>query len=522
MILPNELLDGYRTLRLIGAGGFGAVWLCRSEVVGDLRALKFIPMLDRDRHDREFEALVRYRQFAMQLRSPAIMPIEHVNRNERGLFYIMPLCDGYGAVDPASPDWRPTTLSAVLEGQRASGGWLSMEHVRTYMRPILEALQRLSDVGLVHRDVKPDNILFLNGVPCLADISLLGEDSYAITRRGTPGYSAPSWYMESGGHPDMYGAATTLYSLLTGNFPDKMGRARFKWPPQGEESLSKAERAAFLEMHGAIRRAIDERPAERFPDFRSFERALSGTQTLQRNPRAVVQDAWRGLFGAEQESGAPGPIGLARRAMVLLGLVALGVLGGKLAFPPRGGPVEKPPIPLEETPRPGPAQPLPGQTAPEEIQAFRRELAEYWKTLTFPRDAFAAEMDEIAADLAVYDPDAKVDKGRAKVPVLEIEERFKKALRALPPKPDVATRERVLKSLRLQSKHIGTLYGREARDKLDEDILQLESQLNTDLEFKKEQGAKVLGHTIHLINTRQQGYGILRFAQNFSFDGSVK
>ncbi|MEI6036162.1 MAG: serine/threonine protein kinase, partial [Verrucomicrobiae bacterium] len=227
---PGESLDGYRVIRLIGAGGFGEVWLCQSEALGDLRALKFIPATSGGQIEKEFDALCRYRTAAGQLRSPSIMPIEHVNRTSAGLFYIMPLADGQGSSDPLEASWRPLTLAAMIEGRRKELAWFTSGEIKGWLTPILQALQLLSDAGLVHRDVKPDNILFLNGTPCLGDISLLGEDSHNITRRGTPGYSAPSWFLESGGHPDMFGAATTLYTLLTGNPPDKMGRVAFRWP----------------------------------------------------------------------------------------------------------------------------------------------------------------------------------------------------------------------------------------------------------------------------------------------------
>lgn len=517
MIQPGELLDGYRTIRLIGSGGFGAVWLCRSEAVGDLRALKFIPILDEERHDREFEALTRYRQSANQLRSPAILLIEHVNRREDGLFYIMPLCDGYGAADPVNPDWRPTTLTAVLEGCRSSEAWLSIEQVRGYMNPVLEALQLLSDAGLVHRDVKPDNILFVNNVPCLADISLLGEDSFSITRRGTPGYSAPSWYVESGGHPDMYGAATTLYSVLTGNPPDKMGRANFRWPPQGEHSLSPEARAAWLSMHAAIRRAIDDRPAERFADFHGFAKALiqpgadpSGETDSADQPVGGQRARFR-----KKQKGTP-------RGRILASAVALVCLVIGLSLKNWGtgdGTSTKADTGTDALP----PQNEGGKTAARvEIQEFETALGNAIKTMTFSREQFTAEMDAIAADLYVYDTDNAVAQDVPRKPLSEIQTRFIDALKALPPKSDTATRGKVLAELRAKTNQIGDKYGGKEREKLEAKILKFESELNTDADFRKEQGMKVLKRATKLVNSHPESHDIMRAAQNFSFAGMLE
>ena len=350
MLQPGESLDGYRVIRLIGSGGFGAVWLCQSEALGDYRALKFIPAIDPGRIEKEFDALCRYRTAAGQLRSPSIMPIEHVNRRSDGLFYIMPLADGYGATDPTDPAWRPLTMAATIESRREEPTWFKSEEIKGYITPILHALQLLSDAGLVHRDVKPDNILFLNGSPCLGDISLLGEDSHNITRRGTPGYSAPSWFVESGGHPDMFGAATTLYSLLTGNPPDKMGRAAFRWPPQGESSLSAPEKQEWQRLHRIIRRAVDERPAERFGTFGAVAKALDGNA----------------------DPGSPrGPTGSRRRLLLagLAGLVLLGVVVAVLRY-------------LPDTPKPPVAPPTAAQKSDPSNPAglTDKELADYKAT----------------------------------------------------------------------------------------------------------------------------------------------
>lgn len=272
MLHPGDAFDGYRLIRRIGSGGFGEVWLCRSDTIGDLKALKFVTADRPEMLEKELGSLIRYRQAANDLRSPHLMPIEHINRSADGLFYIMPLADGHGAANPEDPEWVPWTFERMVIERE--GAWFSTKEIAELMAPVLDGLQAISDAGLVHRDVKPTNILSLGGRPCLADISLLGEDSTSITRRGTPGYAAPSWYVESGGNPDMFGAATTLYTLLTGNAPDKLGRSRFWWPPQGEDSLPPEEHLEWKRLHAVVRRAVEEKPGERFVDFRAFGEAL--------------------------------------------------------------------------------------------------------------------------------------------------------------------------------------------------------------------------------------------------------
>jgi serine/threonine protein kinase len=269
-----ETLDGYRLIRLIGRGGFGEVWLCRSEAMGDYRALKWISATSTGRLEKEYESLLHYRKAAAALRSPALLAIEHVGRTDDGLYYVMPLADGVTDTDPADPGWIPLSLAEKLRVRAEAPGWFSSAEVIELIIPVLEGLQILTEAGLVHRDVKPDNILFFDGTPCLGDISLLGVDAPVVTRRGTPGYATPSWYL--GGHPDMYGVAATLYSLLTGNEPDKMGRSAFLWPPQGEASLSPEERDEWKRLHGVIRRAAEEEVSERFVDFAAMAAAVVG------------------------------------------------------------------------------------------------------------------------------------------------------------------------------------------------------------------------------------------------------
>ena len=67
-LASGQVLDGYHLVRFIGRGGFGEVWLCRSEAMGDYRALKFIPTTHADRFDKEYAALLHYRKAASRLR----------------------------------------------------------------------------------------------------------------------------------------------------------------------------------------------------------------------------------------------------------------------------------------------------------------------------------------------------------------------------------------------------------------------------------------------------------------------
>jgi TPR repeat protein len=271
----GQIIDGYLLRRRIGSGGFGEVWLCEPVLTPGLwKAFKWVPSSHQDKLGRELEALFRYQRAMLKHASLRLVRIEHANRNEYGLFYIMPLADGTENVLPDTDGWKPASLWHLMEQHKTKGTWFTAEEIVTVINYVLEGLQELSDLGLIHRDLKPENILFIQNIPVITDLSLLGEDLPNLTRRGTPGFAAPSWYLESGGHPDQFGAGATLFSLMTGNAPDKMGRSAYRWPPRGEKSLSKTERKQWLAMQQVVYRATHENPSERFRDFLAMRYAL--------------------------------------------------------------------------------------------------------------------------------------------------------------------------------------------------------------------------------------------------------
>ena len=100
----------------------------------------------------------------------------------------MPLADGLTDAAPVDLDWKAKTLAAVIEERRSASSWFNAGNILEFTHPLLDAVQKLSDAGVIHRDIKPENILFVNGRASLGDISLLADDAATITRRGTPGY----------------------------------------------------------------------------------------------------------------------------------------------------------------------------------------------------------------------------------------------------------------------------------------------------------------------------------------------
>lgn len=272
-------LDGYRLLRPIGSGGFGTVWLAESEATKDFHAVKIVN--SSQALEREMTAVRRFREFSRTVRSPHLIPIEHVNTLADALFYVLPLADGGPSSMPTDPEWIPDTLASRIEARLSAPAWFSSKEILDTFLPVARVVAAMNSSGLVHRDIKPANILFFGGRPCLADIGLLGEDTKSLSALGTPGHLPPSWYLESSGQPDMWGLATTLYLLLTGNHPDKIGRYNFRWPPQGEGSLSPDEHSQWERLHAAILRATEEKPHERFLTIQSFADACQSNSGME-------------------------------------------------------------------------------------------------------------------------------------------------------------------------------------------------------------------------------------------------
>ena len=174
-------------MRPIGEGGFGQVWLAKSQTTARLRAVKVIPLrgggpagcAGSDPAGREICSITRL-EANLGSRHPNLLNIHHVGKTPEHLFYVMDLADdARGGPGSDDADYRPSSLQTRLESGR-----LSADECLLYAKQLLAGLAFLHRSGMVHRDVKPANCLFLGDELKLADFGLLTEAGPQVSRRG--------------------------------------------------------------------------------------------------------------------------------------------------------------------------------------------------------------------------------------------------------------------------------------------------------------------------------------------------
>mgnify|MGYP000978875891 CR=1 FL=1 len=190
-IRPNPSIPDHEVLRKIGGGAYGEVWLARG-VTGAMRAVKVVwreDFEDERGFEREFEGILKFEPISRD--HPALVNILHVGRSPDGLFYyyVMQLGDDLRTGREINPiEYEPRTLRADHH-QGPGERWATDECIDVGLR-LAEALHHLHESGLAHRDVKPSNVIFVNGRAKLADIGLVAARGQR-TFVGTEGFVPP-------------------------------------------------------------------------------------------------------------------------------------------------------------------------------------------------------------------------------------------------------------------------------------------------------------------------------------------
>jgi serine/threonine protein kinase/WD40 repeat protein len=231
---PIDIPD-HELLRLIGRGAYGEVWLARN-VMGVMRSVKVVRRASFESlrpFEREFSAVRRYEPVSRK--TSGLVNVLHAGRAADGshFHYVMELADcATPGVDAASePDaYVPCTLRLVIGrmGRMPVGDCLEIAV------SLANGMADLHRVGLVHRDVKPSNIIFVDGRAKLADIGLVGDSSESRSYVGTEGYVPP----EGPGQPgaDLYALGRVLYEMATGYEASRFPALPPEWAAQQDHS----------------------------------------------------------------------------------------------------------------------------------------------------------------------------------------------------------------------------------------------------------------------------------------------
>lgn len=265
---PVPTVPDFTLLRRIGGGSYGDVWLGRS-VTGVLRAIKIVSrarFADERPYFRELEGITRFQQAVGD--EPRQLALLHVGRDDRAgvFYYVMELADDAVSgreIDPAT--YVPLTLKELHTRRRQ----LPAADCVRIGTELATALGGLHEAGLLHRDVKPSNVIFVDGRAKLADVGLIASSEATATSVGTPDYAPP----EGTGsvRADLYSLGRVLYELATDLRPHEFPRLPADLP-------ARPDAGALVELNEIVLRACDSVPAH---GYRSAEEMLADLRLIQ-------------------------------------------------------------------------------------------------------------------------------------------------------------------------------------------------------------------------------------------------
>ena len=289
--IRTALADRYRVEGEIGQGGMATVYLAqdlkhdrrvalkvlRSELTAGLGTERFVQEIG----------------IAAKLSHPHILPLFDSGEADGLLYYVMPYVEGESLGDRLAREGRLSGDEAVrLTDQIASA--LSYAHER----------------GVVHRDIKPGNILLAGDQAVVADFGIARAVAEATTDRrtgsgtvvGTPAYMAPEQALGDGsvdGRTDVYGLGCVVFEMLTGELPfkgkDPAALLAMRLS-DGSVNLRDSDPAIPLFLDRAVSRALAADPDQRFPTATEFAEALTTGRVVQQVRRRTRRTglAWVG------------------------------------------------------------------------------------------------------------------------------------------------------------------------------------------------------------------------------------
>lgn len=274
-LTPGDVLDRYRVERVLASGGFGTVVRARHVHLGSGHALKLLHVYG----GAERERLLREGRIQASLRHPGIVGVTDVVPLDVGVAVVMELVDG-----PDLFTWcaryRPTP-----------------EEIDTIAEQLFAAIAYAHGENVVHRDLKPDNVLVERRGDELTfrvtDFGLAVRDTEAKGRftrtgqaMGTPGYMAPEQFVDArsvDARADIYALGAIFYELLAGR------------PAYTAASLVEAYAAAQAGEHPPLATVAPDAPGRM---CEAIEAALRPDPAQRPESVAAMREIWRGVVPA--------------------------------------------------------------------------------------------------------------------------------------------------------------------------------------------------------------------------------
>jgi serine/threonine protein kinase len=294
----------YKLMELIGAGGMGAVYLCEHVHMQRLVALKVLPT-DKLSDESSLERFYREARAAGKLDHPNIVRAHDIDKDGTTHFLVMEYVDG-----------------ASLQDIVANHGKLDPVRAANYIRQAALGLQHAHEAGLVHRDVKPGNLLVdRSGTVKVLDLGLArffkpGKDN--VTERyddgavlGTADYLAPEQAMHNKVdiRADIYSLGATFFYILTGRAPFEDGTLTQKllWHQIRKiQSVADYRGDVPPEMAAVIEKMLSKSPEDRYQTPQAVVDALApwAEQSIEPPPASWFKE----LSKAAKTPGAQGDV----------------------------------------------------------------------------------------------------------------------------------------------------------------------------------------------------------------------
>ena len=264
----ERLIGRYRIARLLGEGAFGVVWLAFDTELHRQVAVK-VPTADRFRKPEDAESYLAEARMVAKLDHPNIVPVHDVGRSDDGSVYVV------------SRFIEGGTLRSRIKRDRPA-----FDESANLIAICAMALHDAHQKRIVHRDVKPDNILIDqdSGTPYVADFGLAIRQEDFVKQSGpagTPAYMSPEQALGEGhridGRSDVFSLGVILYELLTGQLPFRGGTVNELFheivavdpkPPQDLDASVPSE------LQRICLRALAKQASDRYPTAADFAEDL--------------------------------------------------------------------------------------------------------------------------------------------------------------------------------------------------------------------------------------------------------